>query len=632
MVYLKIISEIRSNLTNILSDLDAPLTDFVVETAKPGFGDITCNVSFLLSKHFKKKPADIAAIISEKYQKFLGGFVSSTEPHPSGYLNFILDDVTVNQIVLPSSIKKNYGSLDIGKNKRIVVEHTSVNPNKALHIGHIRNIVIGDTISRILRKSNYDVNVLNYVDDSGLQVADIIVGFKHCDFSIDAPDGQKFDHYCGDTVYVETTKKYETDKELESKRHDVLKQLEDASSDISKFSKVITRKVLAGQLETCWNMGVRYDCLNFESQIIHSKLWEKIFEKLKSQNYIKFETDGDNKGCWVIPLKDEDDKILVRSNGVATYVAKDIPYASWKLGLIDDPFFYKPYVPEQPDTVLYETTLEENSSKLDFTGDVVLTVIDNRQIRLQKIVSTLMSEFKSEGSYVHLGYDAVTLSADSLKMFGIDVDVQQKIGQKEDASITMSGRKGLYINADKMLEKLQQRVSEETKKRNNSLDESQIESIAKDVAVGTLRYEMIKQDLDKPITFVVKKSLSLEGDTCSYIQYSHARAVRILEKAGISPNFENPFDNLTEKYERELISTIARFDVAVRDAALNYSPKVIARYCHDLAVSFNSFYEHVKVLNVEDSLKNSRLCLVQSFQMTISNALDLLGIPAPHKM
>ena len=177
------------------------------------------------------------------------------------------------------------------------------------------------------------MKVLNYIDDSGLQVADLIIGFKHCGFSQDPPNNEKFDHYCGDDIYVKITEAYKSDKSLEEKRHQVLEGIEDENSEISKYAKNITRKVLDEQLKTVWELDAFYDCLNFESQIIHSKLWEIIFEKLKADNLVRLESSGDNTGCWVISADGEDDKILVRSNGVATYIAKDIPYAAWKLGL-----------------------------------------------------------------------------------------------------------------------------------------------------------------------------------------------------------------------------------------------------------------------------------------------------------
>ena len=628
MVFLELLENIRKETSKILDSQNYEPVSFSVESAKPGFGDITCNVSFLLSKQLKKSPQEISNEISKLYTFDNIPQIKNVESHPSGYLNFNIDYTQFSNLVIKSSLQENYGSLDIGHNEKIVVEHTSVNPNKALHVGHIRNVILGDIVSKILRKGNFDVKVLNYVDDSGLQVADIIVGFTELGFSQEPSGNEKFDHYCGDTVYVKTTEKYETDKKLEEKRHEILKQIEDSSSDISKMAQTITRKVLNEQLKTVWNLGVFYDCLNFESQIIHSKLWEKIFEKLKSENQIKYEEAGDNAGCWVIPAEGEDDKILVRSNGVATYIAKDIPYAAWKLGLVEDPFSYKIHSTQKNDQTLYETTLDEipdhDDNKLNLSGNKVITVIDNRQIRLQKIVSGLMAKFKEEGAYTHLGYESVTLSADTVKSLGLSVDGE---------SAQMSGRKGLYVNADTVLETLTKRVYDESKSRNENLSESELQNIANIVAVGTIRYEMIKPDLDKIITFDLKNSLRLEGDTCSYIQYSYARASRILEKTETKPNFDSGFELLSSEYEKNLIKKIAMFDVQVNDSVNNFSPKVIAKYSYELAVTFSSFYEHVKVLKSETpELLNARLCLVVSFQKTLKSSLGLLGIDAPERM
>ena len=623
MVFLKLLENIRNKTTEILDAKNYGPVKFSVESAKPGFGDITCNVPFLLSKQLKKSPQEISAELSKMYNFDDMPQIKNVESHASGYLNFSIDYTKFNDLVISLSLQENYGALEFGNNEKIVVEHTSVNPNKALHVGHIRNIILGDVVSKILKKANYDVRVLNYVDDSGLQVADIIVGFTELGFSQESPNNEKFDHYCGDTVYVKTTEKYESDKELEGKRHEILKQIEDSSSEISKIAQTITRKVLNEQLKTVWNLGVFYDCLNFESQIIHSKLWEQIFEKLKTDNQITYEDTGDNAGCWVIPAAGEDDKILVRSNGVATYIAKDIPYAAWKLGLIDDPFSYKIHSTQKNSQKLYETTLD-GDNKLNFSGSKVITVIDNRQIRLQKIVSGLMTKFKEEGAYTHLGYESVTLSADTVKSLGLSTDGE---------SMQMSGRKGLYVNADTVLEILTKRVYDESKSRNETLSESELQNIANIVAVGTIRYEMIKPDLDKIITFDLKNSLRLEGDTCSYIQYSYARASRILEKTDIKPNFDSGSELLSSEYETNLIKKIAMFDVHVNDSVNNLSPKVIAKYSYELAVTFSSFYEHVKVLASETpELLNARLCLIVSFQKTLKASLDLLGIDAPERM
>jgi len=628
MTFQSIIDEIDNNLKKILEGFSISNLNFSVEVAKPGFGDVSSNISFLLAKELKKSPKDIAQILSEKYSQCTSTLVLKSEAHPSGYLNFFADWTKLSELILSESYLDTYGNVDIGNNSNIIVEHTSVNPNKALHIGHIRNIVVGDIVSRILSKANYKVNVLNYIDDSGLQVADIIVGFKHLGFSEEPPNGKKFDHYCGDDVYVKTTQKYELDSTLEDVRKNTLKELEDGDSETAAFGDVITRKVLASQLETCWNLNVAYDCLNFESQIIRSGLWAKIFEKLKEMNLIEFENDGKNVGCWVIRGDGkEEDKVIVRSNGTATYIAKDIPYAAWKLGLLADPFYYQKYDSLQPNSkILWQTTLNDiDTVPQNFTAQKVVTVIDSRQERLQKIITTLMEKFNSiPNSYIHLGYESVTLSSETAKTLGLDTDGKQA---------QMSGRKGLYVSADSVCELLKQKIIEETKKRHPEMNDDEIEKIAQSVSIGTLRYEMIKQDLDKIITFDLAKSLSLEGDTAPYIQYAYARASRILEKSGDTPTINVDFSLLQEKSELELIKIVGLFNLQVRDAANNFSPKVISRYCHDLAVAFNSFYEHVKVLESDnDDLKSSRICLVNSFNLTLEKALGLLGIDAPHRM
>jgi arginyl-tRNA synthetase len=342
---------------------------------------------------------------------------------------------------------------------------------------------------------------------------------------------------------------------------------------------------------------------------------------------LEFETEGKNKDCWIIHGKEnEEDKVVVRSDGTATYIAKDIPYAAFKLGLLDDPFNYKKYEKKQPGRTLWQTTLEKTSEpKQNFSANKVITVIDSRQSRLQKIVTDIMSKFTSKpDSYVHLAYESVTLSADTSKQFGMDTGGKQT---------QMSGRKGLYVNADSVLELLTKKTFEETKKRNPDFDSEILSKIANDVAVGTIRYEMIKQDLDKIITFDLTKSLSLEGDTAPYIQYTYARAGRILEKAHFQPNFNSALDLLNNEFETELIKTIALFDIQIKDAANNLSPKVIAKYCYNLSVAFNAFYEHVKVLDSGDkSLINARLCLVSSFKSTLKKLLDILGIPSPERM
>src|SRR6267143_1787955 len=547
--------EIRSNLKQISGELNYPQVDFEVsEASRSEFGDVSCNIAFLLAKNLKKRPFEIAEIISKEYGKNTGKFVKEVTAHPSGYVNFVANFVELNNSTIKSAAQKKYG-----------------------------------------------------------------------EFSPEPPKGQKFDHYCGDVVYVHVTEKYETDPNLVEKRTQVLKELEEGISEIAKFANEITRKVLDEQLKTCWRLGVTYDCLNFESQIVRSNLWKTVFEKMKLMGTVYLEKEGKNEGCWVIQSVDEEDKVLVRSNGIATYIAKDIPYAAWKLGMLEDPFYYKKYAEQTNGRVLWETTLEKTGNKLDFTGEKVITVIDSRQSRLQKIITKIMSDFKSkEGAYFHLGYESVTLSAETAKTLGVDT-----VGKQ----MQMSGRKGIYVNADYVLDILGVKTYEEAKKRNPELDELSLVMISEQVAVGALRYAMIKQDLDKKITFDLTESLSLEGDTGPYIQYGYARAARILEKAETEPQFDVSFTGLVTEYELNLVKAIGKFDIQIEDAAKNLSPKIIARYCYDLAVTFNAFYEHVKVLTAEHkSLINERLCIVYCFKETLAKALDLLGISSPSRM
>lgn len=623
MAFKAILDEVKDNISKILSQLQADDVAFLVEPAKSEFGDVTCNVAFLLAKKLKKSPQEIAQIISARYPVHASPLVAKLQAHSSGYVNFFADWPNLCQLILAESGTDGYGDVPLGNGSTIVVEHTSVNPNKALHIGHVRNIVIGDVLSKILQKADHRVHVLNYIDDSGLQVADIVIGFKHLGFSEDPPGETKFDHYCGDNVYVQTTAKYADNPDLKEARKKILQEIEDGKSDIAQFADRITRRVLSSQLETCWNLGVTYDCLNFESQIIRSGLWRKIFEKLKEMNMIEYESSGENIGCWVIRGRGEKDKVLVRSNGTATYIAKDIPYAAWKLGLVDDPFYYTMYDQKQPGSrPLWQTVLDDSKQKQSFSGDKVITVIDSRQARLQKIIAHLMSEFKSD-AYVHLGYESVTLSPDTAKTLGLDTGGKQA---------QMSGRQGLYVNADSVYQMLKNKTTAETAKRHPEMSAFEIEQIAHHVSVGTLRYEMIKQDLDKIITFDLTKSLSLEGNTASYIQYAHARAARILEKSDRLPRSDVDCSALHEPAELDLVKIIGMFEICVYDAAKNLSPKVISRYCYDLAVSFNEFYEKVRVLDEDEHLEDARLYLVNSLKTTLERSLALLGISAPDKM
>jgi arginyl-tRNA synthetase len=632
-----LIDQVRELVSSALASAGYPVIEFdVSEPPQKGFGDLSCNVAFLLSKHLKKPPPKIATELAESLMlRIQGSYLLSTNA-AGGYLNFKANYARLSPQTLSYALTdpQRYGYHNSGQGRHIIIEHTSVNPNKALHVGHMRNVIIGDTLCRIMRATNYRTTVLNYIDDSGVQIADIVVGFKFAGFPVKPPSkNQKFDHYCGDEVYVKINEMYEKDPQLAQKRNLVLKEIEEGRSETARFAMDITRRVLQEQLKTCWRMKARYDLLNFESHIVVSKLWSKAFELLKSKRIVKYETEGKNKGCWVIEGNEEEDKVLVRSDGTATYIAKDIPYAAWKLGLIEDPFLYREYTKQWDNSILYATTLADGSKSIDKKfngGESVITIIDSRQSRLQRIISQVLSKIGVGGQqYFHLSYEAVTLSSDTARAFGIDIGDRQ--------FMHMSGRKGIYVNADYVLEALHTKAYEEVKSRNSDFSEQQLHAIAEEIAISAIRYNMIKQDLDKIITFDIKESLSLEGDTGPYLQYAYARSQRILEKsqqdiiAGEIGDFA--FDRLTHESEIDLIKVIAKLDLVVEDAAKSLSAKSLAHYAYILAMTFNIFYEKVPVLREQDDdVRLARLALVKVFGIALKNVLEVLGITTLDRM
>ncbi|MCY1153850.1 MAG: argS [Nitrososphaera sp.] len=636
-----LIHEVRELVSSALTSAGYPVIEFdVSEPPQHAFGDLSCNVAFLLSKHLKKPPTKIATELAEAIRPRLqGSYILSADP-AGGYINFRANYARLSQATLSHVLSnpENYGYPNSGQDMHIVIEHTSINPNKALHVGHMRNVIIGDTLHRIMRATNHRTTVLNYIDDSGVQIADIVVGFKFAGFPVAPPTkNQKFDHYCGDEVYVKINEIYEKDPQVAEKRKLVLKEIEEGKSEIARFAMDITLRVLQEQLKTCWRMKAHYDLLNFETHIVGSKLWSKAFELLKSNGIAKYETEGKNKGCWVIEgkEKEEEDKVLVRSDGTATYIAKDIPYAAWKLGLVEDPFYYQEYTKQWDGSTLYATTLADGSNSKSIGkkfngGQRVITIIDSRQSRLQRIISQVLSKIGVGGShkYFHLSYEAVTLSSDTAKEFGIDIGDRQ--------FMHMSGRKGIYVNADYVLDALHTKAYKEVKTRNPDFSDQQLNKIADEISISAIRYNMIKQDLDKIITFDIKESLSLEGDTGPYLQYAYARSQRILEKSEqsiIAGKTDFAFDRLTNESEIALIKEIAKLDLVVENAAKSLCPKSLARYAYNLAMTFNLFYEKVPVLREQDNeVRMARLGLVKAFGIALKNTLEVLGITALDRM
>lgn len=646
MTIKEVINQIRHIVNKALLDLEYEKIEYdVSEPPKTEFGDLTTNIAFLLSKRIHKKPNEIAKELvsnSINFQlKNLGkdSLILNANAHISGHINFNINYAILNKFLLKLVKQKDLLLPPSGLNKQIVIEHTSVNPNKALHIGHLRNVIIGDSLYRLFKLTNHKTIVLNYIDDSGVQIADLIVAFKFAGFSENVQANIKFDQYCGE-IYVRMNELYKTNLELIEKRKLVIKEIEQGNTELALFTQYIVEKIVKQQLKSCWRIKSRYDLLVIESQILLSKLWEKTFSLLKEKNIIYYSTKGKNMNCWVLRDEHNEEKVIIRSDGTATYIAKDISFAVWKLHLVDDPFTYNKFSLQWDKSILWKTMLKpeniDNSfhqqSDLFFMEDrpnKVITVIDSRQARLQNIISTVLSDIdpKINNTYIYLGYETVALSPNSVQDIGVELDkVTKKI-------IHMSGRKGIFINVDTILDKLHQKACYEVRKRNPDFDDTTISEIAEGIAVSAIRYNLLRQDIDKMITFDMEEALNLDGDTSLYLQYSFARAMRILEKGNGSleeyineKNANIRCDLLNHTIETDLIKEISKFNIIIEEALNSLNPKVITKYANRISTKFNSFYENVPVLGAELILKLSRLVLVKVFVNVLANLFKILGI------
>ena len=658
MIVENVIYEIDRFLEGVLEFYNLTKSEVNFEISEPhvkDFGDFSTNICFLLTKKLKKSPYEIADHIvntilpvSNTLTK-RNGLIESVSFVNPGFINFRINNKEfVREFfkAVGNNPKFEPENETVSNSKELIlIEHTSVNPNKALHVGHLRNAVIGDCLYRILKKAGKDVRVINYIDDSGVQVADIIVGFKHAGLPISVDDQEsseektKFDHYCGSEIYVKTNDLYKSRPDLELKRKKILKELEDPESETSQFTKTIVDRVLKDQLETSWNMRCRYDLLSFESQIVQSNLWTDIFSILRDKQLIKYEKVGKNAGCWVYKSANEGDKIVVRSDLTLTYFAKDIPFAVWKLGYLRNPFDYVFYANQWDASILYKTNIEKiQDEKLGYDSSFskepiidfdrvskVITIIDSRQERLQNLLVEILGKLGMDSKYRYLGYEPVTLSQSSLDSLGIS-------GEDKN-SLHMSGRKGIYIEADMALSILQERAKVETKNRNPELSEEEITSISKEISISAIRYFFIKIDLGKMITFDINESLSLEGDTASYIQYAYARGKRIEAKNNEASFLrkQDKIDNIIETdfslTEIDLIKHICKYDMELKQAANNIDPKVLSKYLFQLATMFNNFYEKSPILKEKNEmLATYRALILNSTLEILKICMNLIGI------
>jgi arginyl-tRNA synthetase len=656
---------------------EAALESFNVELAQIAsevpprieLGDLAFPVAFEIAKQVKQQtgekqnPRNIAERLKEALEK--SESVARVEVAGAGYLNVFFDRAKfLKEFADAEALPKLKLSDDLARPKRMV-EHTSVNPNKAAHIGHVRNSVLGDTFVRILRANGDRTEVQNYIDNTGVQVADVVVGFVHLENKNLAEikqlaedlktEGKSFDYYCWD-LYTRVGLFYkENEAENLKLRAQILHELESGAGDIYELADYVATRNVECILATMERLDIRYDLLPRESEILHLHFWQTAFEKMQELGVIRFETEGKNAGCWVMPFGDytgtdehDADKILVRSNGTVTYTGKDIAYQMWKLGLLGLDFNYKLFH-TYPDGRQVWVTIKEsgdaNAPKFG-SGETAYNVIDSRQSYPQEIVKkgvAAISPEKGERASVHLSYEMVTLSPAAAEELGFKLSEEDRLRP----FIEMSGRKGLGVKADDLINRLEENALREVQARHADLSEAEKRLTASQIAVGALRYFLLKFTRNTIIVFDFAEALSFEGETGPYCQYAAVRANSIFRKleengestaaSGMrSAELGEVAEVLTSEIGNEiwsLLTLAARLEEIIAHSANQNEPAFLAKYTFALAKAFNLFYHRHRIIAEENRVKRAVLISVADVtRRQLTAALRTLGIVVPERM
>ncbi len=613
-------------------------------TPQARFGDFALTFPFQLAKKMKRLPRELASEILPHLINLEG--IEKVEIAGPGFINLFLNQKTffLQQI---HSLEKP--SLQREENK-IIIEHTNINPNKAAHIGHLRNAVLGDTLGRCLKYKGEKVEIQNYIDDTGIQVVDVTFGFldmeKMTYIDIQNIEG-KFDYYCWD-LYARVSSFLEENPDAQTRKSEILKKIEEGEDPEAEVANYISRRILRAHLETMKRIGVSYDILPCESSILGLRFWEKAFLLLKEKNAISYVDEGLNKGCWVMRLEDEEEreKIIVRSDGTVTYVGKDIAYQLWKFGLLEKDFFYEPFTIDNGKTIWITTAAAQSQSPQFGKGTLVYNVIDTRQSYLQKIVVQGLKSLGYEDQAIksiHFSYEMVALSLKSLK------ELDQKISEedKDKNFLEVSGRKGLGVKADDLLDRLEKKALKEVDARNPDLPPEQRSHIAWQIGCGALRYFMLKFARNSIIVFDFEEALSFEGETGPYLQYTLVRINSIFrnlkEREGFemkdfveSPREEIALHLLTQEERSDfwdLVFYASQFEEEILHSirALEFSH--LAKFAFNLCQKFNTYYHKYSILAEKDkNIKNIRIWTIYYVHVILKRVLDLMGIPHPERM
>ena len=670
-MYLELEQQLTRHITDFLKrQYDLELPRLVIDRPPSvSLGEYALPLSFELAKMLRKAPRKIAEEIVAALGQVPG--FEKFEVAGAGYINARLNRAEAAQMLL----RESQPAPDPAEGEKVLVEHTSINPNKAAHIGHLRNSILGDTFVRLLRAAGKHVDVQNYIDNTGVQVADVVVGFLYLEKKSQAdvevliaspPDRKPFDYYCWD-LYARVSQWYEADKERLKLRLQTLHDIERGGNEPAAIGKLISNAIIRRHLETMQRLGIKYDFLPQESEILHLHFWDLAFEQMKQKGVLYFETEGKNKGCWVMkrasssgtakkqttaegndapedkPVEekqgpDEDAKVIVRSNGTVTYVGKDIAYHLWKFGLLGKDFGYRHFY-RYPDGHQVWISAESGEPNHPHFGGVyaIYNVIDSRQADPQNNVIEALRGLGYTGqadNYHHFSYEMVALTPSCAAELGYDVSAEDQ----KRAYIEVSGRKGFGVKADDLLDALITAAQKEVDARHPEMSEEERRNIATQIAIGALRYFMLKFTKTSVIAFDFKEALSFEGETGPYAQYAIVRASNIFRKAGLAAEeilageidlrFLKEDDDLWELWLRA-----GQLSAMVRQCIVTTEPAHAAKYAFQMAQMFNNFYhKHHILTEADEARKRFLLATAAVVRRSLIEALALMGIDAPPVM
>jgi arginyl-tRNA synthetase len=654
---LTITKELEKNLIQKIADRYGVHYETLNFTIPPKIelGELALPIAFDLARKVKRPPVEIARELASDAGAMPGIWKVDVA---GGYLNFHLDRAVFALELARSIERQQFGRIsEPDEAGKIIVEHTNINPNKAAHIGHLRNATLGDSFVRCLRFLGHQVEVQNYLDNTGVQVADVVVGLERMENKtvndLAAIEG-KFDYYCWD-VYARVADFYQKSEENRKLRSITLQAIEAGDNPTAELAEHVAMRIAKAHLETMARINVRYDLLPRESEILHLRFWDKAYRLLKERRAIYFVEEGKNRGCWVmstaeqadsaVPREEaeEDEKIIIRSDGTVTYVGKDIAYQLWKFGLLGLDFNYR-LLETRDGHPLWITSREPGSGSEQPPAfghaDRVYNVIDSRQAYLQNIVVQGLKAlgFEKQAVHsVHFSYEMVALTPACCEELGFPLSEQDR----KRPFVEVSGRKGLGIKADDLLDALVQKVLTEIRAR-HELPEEESERIARIIGVSALRYFLLRFARNTIIAFDFKEALNLDGETGLYVQYAVVRAKNIFRKLLESgEDRPNPYDSYPELGEFlagndeiwEIVYLAARLPEVVRQIAQSLELGQLCKYAFSLAQKFNLFYHRHHILSEADQHRKQHLLLAADLvSRQLEQALSLLGCEVPPKM